>query len=69
MIALYFKMDITYPSSLYPVLLSMQRFVLGIKDKQIVLPVVTSLLSSLDRLLLHHLPDMAVYETLVLIHC
>ena len=66
MIALYFTMEITYPSSLYPLLLSMQRFVLGIKDKQIVPPVVTCLSSSLDQ---HHLSDMAVYETLVLIHC
>lgn len=53
MICLYFAMDITYPSTLYPVLLSVQRFVLGIKDKQIVPPVVTRLLSSLDQ---HQLP-------------
>ena len=33
MIGLYFIMDITYPSSLNPVLLSIQRFVLGINDK------------------------------------
>ena len=57
MIALYFTIDITYPSSLYPVLLTIQRFVLGIKNKQIVPPVVTRLLSSLDQ---HHLSDMAV---------
>ena len=52
MIALYFTMDITFPSSLYPVLLTIQRFVLGIKDDQIVPPVVTRILSSLDQ---HHL--------------
>ena len=57
MIALYFTIDISYPSSLYPVLLTIQRFVLGIKDKQIVPPVVTRPLSSLDQ---HHLSDMAV---------
>ena len=54
MICLYFTMDITYPPSLYPVLLSIQRFVLGIKDKQIVPPAVTRLLSSLDQ---HQLPN------------
>ena len=57
MIALYFTMDITYPSSLYPVLLTIQRFVLGIKDKQIVPPVVTRLVSSLDQ---HHRSDKDV---------
>ena len=57
MIALYFTMDITYPSSLYPVLLTIQRFVLGIKDKQIVPPVVTRLVSSLDQ---HHCSDKGV---------
>ena len=57
MIALYFTMDITYPAGLYPVLLTIQRFVLGIKDKQIIPPVVTRLLSSLDQ---HRLSDMAV---------
>ena len=51
MICLYFAMDITYPSSLYPVLLSIQRFEFGIKDKQIIPPAVTRLLSSLDQ---HH---------------
>ena len=57
MIALYFTMDITYPSSLYPVLLTIQRFVLGIKDKQIVPPVVTRLVSSLVQ---HHCSDKGV---------
>ena len=57
MISLYFIMDITYPSSLYAVLLSIQRFVLGIKDKQMIPPVVTRLLSSLDQ---HQLTDLAV---------
>ena len=56
MIGLYFIMDITYPSSLNPVLLSIQRFVLGINDKQIIPPVVTRLLSSLDQ---HQLTDLA----------
>ena len=49
MIGLYFTLDITYPSSLYPVLLSVQRFVLGIKDEQTVPPVVARLLSSLGQ--------------------
>ena len=58
MIALYFTMDITYASSLYPVLLTIQRFVLGIKDMQIVPSVVTRLLStSLDQ---HQSSDEAV---------
>lgn len=48
MICLYSTVDIMYPSTLYPVLLSVQRFVLDIKDEQIVLPIVTHLLSSLD---------------------
>ena len=60
MITLYFTMDITYPSSLYPVLLSIQRFVLGIKDMQIVPSAVTHMLStSLDQ---HQSSDEAVQQ-------
>ena len=49
MICLYFILDVKYPTSLYPVLLSIQRFVLGI-----IPPAVTQLLSSLDQ---HKLPN------------
>ena len=46
MIGCYFALDITYPPTLYPVLLTIQRFVMGIKDKQAVPPAVTRMLAS-----------------------
>ena len=49
MISCYFALNITYPPTLYPVLLTIQRFAMGIKDKQAVPPAVTRMLASLDQ--------------------
>ena len=47
LIAVYFTFNMVYPKLLYPILISIQYFVLEIKDKQVIL---TKLLSSLDKL-------------------
>jgi len=41
MINYHFALDITYPPALYPVYMTIQRFLIGIKDKQVVPPVLT----------------------------
>ena len=53
MICGYFAFDISYPTSLYPVLIFIQRYVLGIKDNQPIPNIVTRVLSGLDQ----HLMD------------
>lgn len=47
--AVYYVFDIAYPKPLYPVLLFLQRYVLNIKDSQLIPPSVTRLLSSFDN--------------------
>lgn len=49
MICAYFVFDISYPKSIHPILFFIQRFVLGIKDKQPIPSVVTRILNSLDK--------------------
>jgi len=52
MICGYFAFDISYPKSLYPILIFIQRYVLGIKDNQPIPNVVTHVVSGLDQHLL-----------------
>jgi len=49
MICSYFIFDITYTKSLYPILIFIQRYILGIEDKQRVPNIVTQVLASLDQ--------------------
>ena len=50
LIAAYFAFNMTYPKSLYAVLIFIQHFLLNIRDKQTVPVSVTKLMSSLDKL-------------------
>ena len=50
LIAVYFTFNMTYPKQLYPILILIQRFVLGIQDKQVVPNSLTKVMSSLDKL-------------------
>ena len=47
LICSYFAFNIAYPKTLYPILIFLQHFVLGIKDSQKIPPYVSSLCSSL----------------------
>ena len=49
LICAYFVFDIAYPKSIHPILFFLQRFVLGVKDKQTIPPVVTRILNCLDK--------------------
>ena len=52
MICGYFAFDISYPTSLYPILIFIQRYILGIKDNQPIPNIVTRVVSGLDQHLL-----------------
>jgi len=52
MICGYFAFDISYPTSLYPILIFIQRYILGIRDNQAIPNIVTQVLSGLDQHLL-----------------
>lgn len=49
MICSYYVFDINYPKQLYPVLLFVQRFIVGIKDDQPIPTVLTRVLAGLDQ--------------------
>ena len=49
MMCSYFIFDISYSKSLHPILIFIQRYILGIEDKQRVPNVVTQVLASLDQ--------------------
>jgi len=49
MICAYFVFDIEYPKSMYATLIFVQRYILGIADKQRIPDVVTRVLTSLDQ--------------------
>ena len=50
LIGAYFTFNIEYPRPLYPVCIFLQQFVLRLKDRQTIPPIVTRMLSSLDAL-------------------
>lgn len=60
MICAYYIFDISYPKSLYAILIFTQRYVLGIKDEQPIPSVVTRVLSSLDQHLKDQLHEVQV---------
>ena len=48
LVCVYYTFDIVYPKPLYPVLLFIQQFIMGIKDKQPMPPSLTRTLSVLN---------------------
>ena len=50
LIASYYTFNMTYPKQVYPVLIFIQQFLLGIQDKQPLPISLTKLLSSLDKI-------------------
>lgn len=50
LIATYFSFNMSYPKGLYPLLIFIQHFLLGIKDKQVTPITLTKFLSSVDKI-------------------
>ena len=49
LICAYFAFDIAYPKPLRPILIFIQRYIMGIKDKQPIPHVITRVLANLDQ--------------------
>lgn len=52
LIGAYFAFNIVYPNPIYPLLIFIQRYILGIEDRQPIPTVLVRVLSSLDKVTL-----------------